>query len=66
MELVKERRAQEWREQLRKSMSAKDRMALKRVEMPSLDVKYRATNHEEVSLGLTDEMALQESKRCLD
>nr|WP_311521242.1 NADPH-dependent glutamate synthase [uncultured Porphyromonas sp.] len=66
MELVKERRAQEWREQLRKSMSAKDRMALKRVEMPSLDGKYRATNHEEVSLGLTDEMALQESKRCLD
>lgn len=66
MELVKERRAQEWREQLRKSMSAKDRMALKRVEMPSLDGKYRATNHEEVSLGLTDEMAFQESKRCLD
>lgn len=66
MELVKERRAQEWREQLRKSMSAKDRMALKRVEMPSLDGKYRATNHEEVSLGLSDEMALQESKRCLD
>ena len=66
MELVKERRAQEWREQLRKSISTKDRMALKRVEMPSLEGKYRATNHEEVSLGLTDEMALQESKRCLD
>lgn len=41
-------------------------MALKRVEMPSLEGKYRATNQEEVSLGLTDEMALQESKRCLD
>ncbi|WP_298630242.1 NADPH-dependent glutamate synthase [uncultured Porphyromonas sp.] len=66
MELVKERRAQEWREQLRKSISTKDRMALKRVEMPSLEGKYRATNQEEVSLGLTDEMALQESKRCLD
>ncbi|WP_297718786.1 NADPH-dependent glutamate synthase [uncultured Porphyromonas sp.] len=66
MELVKERRSQEWREQLRKSISTKDRMALKRVEMPSLEGKYRATNHEEVSLGLTDEMALQESKRCLD
>lgn len=66
MELVKERRAQEWREQLRKSISAKDRMSLKRVEMPSLEGKYRATNQEEVSLGLTDEMALQESKRCLD
>lgn len=66
MELVKERRSQEWREQLRKSISTKDRMALKRVEMPSLEGKYRATNQEEVSLGLTDEMALQESKRCLD
>lgn len=66
MELVKERRAQEWREQLRKSISAKDRMSLNRVEMPSLEGKYRATNQEEVSLGLTDEMALQESKRCLD
>ena len=66
MELVKERRSKEWREQLRKSISTKDRMALKRVEMPSLEGKYRATNQEEVSLGLTDEMALQESKRCLD
>ncbi len=66
MDLIKERRAEAWRETLRKSISPKDRMAMTRVEMPSLDGKYRAKNHEEVSLGLTDEMAYEESKRCLD
>lgn len=66
MDLVKERRAEEWREKLRKTMTPKERMALTRVEMPSLDGHYRATNHEEVSLGLTNEMAQNEAKRCLD
>lgn len=66
MDLIKERRSESWRADLRKSVSTKDRMAMARVEMPSLDGKYRATNHQEVSLGLTDEMAYEESKRCLD
>ncbi|MBR8763222.1 NADPH-dependent glutamate synthase [Porphyromonas levii] len=66
MDLIKERRAQEWREELRKATSPKERMAMTRVEMPALDGKYRATNHEEVSQGLTDEMARSEAKRCLD
>lgn len=40
---------------------------MERVVMPSLDGQYRATNHEEVSLGLTAEMKLQaEAQRCLD
>lgn len=66
MDLIKERRAEGWREELRKAVSPKERMAMTRVEMPALDGKYRATNHEEVSKGLTDEMAKNESKRCLD
>lgn len=66
MSLIKERRIQEWREELRKSISTKERMSRNRVDMPSLDGHYRATNHEEVSLGLTDTMAFEESKRCLD
>lgn len=66
MDLIKERRAEAWREELRKTINTKDRTNLPRVVMPSLEGKYRATNHEEVSLGLTDEMAFAESKRCLD
>ena len=57
----------EWRMNLRKSMKPKDRMAIERVIMPELDPVYRATTRtEEVNIGLTEEMALTEAKRCLD
>ncbi len=57
----------EWRMTLRKSMKPKDRMAIERVIMPELDPVYRATTRtEEVNIGLTEEMALTEAKRCLD
>ncbi len=56
-----------WRDELRKSMKPKERTAIKRVVMPELDPVYRATTRtEEVNIGLTKEMAMQEAKRCLD
>ena len=62
-----EERAQVWREELRKSMKAKERTDIPRVHMPELDAEYRSHNRvEEVNLGLTAEMAMQEAKRCLD
>lgn len=60
-------RNRQWRNDLRSSMKAKERMAIPRVQMPELDPVYRATTRlEEVNIGLTEEMALEESKRCID
>ncbi len=57
----------DWRKALRASMKAKERTAIERVKMPELDPEYRATTRlEEVNIGLTPELALQESHRCLD
>nr|MCR4915394.1 sulfide/dihydroorotate dehydrogenase-like FAD/NAD-binding protein [Prevotella sp.] len=57
----------EWRQELRKSIKPKERMAIERVIMPELDPVYRATTRlEEVNKGLTKEQALTEAKRCLD
>ncbi len=57
----------EWRKQLRTSMKPKERTQIERVVMPELDPVYRATTRtEEVNIGLTKEMAMQEAKRCLD
>ena len=43
-----------WREELRKSMKAKERTQIERVVMPELDPVYRATTRtEEVNIGLT-------------
>ena len=56
-----------WREELRKSMKAKERTQIERQKMPELDPVYRATTRtEEVNQGLTKEQALTEAKRCLD
>ena len=56
-----------WRKELRSAMKPKDRKAISRVVMPELDAAYRATTRtEEVNLGLTKEMAIQEAHRCLD
>ena len=56
-----------WRDELRKSMKPKERMQIERIVMPELDPEYRATTRtEEVNIGLTKEMAMQEAKRCLD
>src|SRR5574344_1893983 len=56
-----------WRDELRKSMKAKERTQIERAIMPELDPVYRATTRtEEVNQGLTKEQALVEAKRCLD
>ncbi|WP_085537190.1 NADPH-dependent glutamate synthase [Massilibacteroides vaginae] len=60
------RRAEPWREELRKSKKAKERTDLVRVEMNELDADYRNKNNEEVNLGLTKEQAMLEAQRCLD
>ena len=56
-----------WRTTLRKALKPKERTAIERVKMPELEADYRAkTRLEEVNIGLTPEMAMQEAKRCLD
>jgi glutamate synthase (NADPH/NADH) small chain len=57
----------EWRAELRKAMKPKERMAIERVKMNELDPEYRShSRKEEVNLGLNEEQALTEAKRCLD
>ena len=57
----------EWRASLRKAMKPKERMAIPRVKMNELDAEYRShSRKEEVNLGLSEEQAVTEAKRCLD
>lgn len=57
----------EWREALRKQMKPKERTQIPRVKMNELDAEYRShSRKEEVNLGLNEEQALTEAKRCLD
>ena len=44
---------------------AKPKLDLNRVDMPRQDPKVRARNFNEVALGYTHEMALQEANRCI-
>ena len=61
-ELIAARRAEPWREALRKSKKNKERTDIPRVEMNELDAEYRShTRLEEVNLGLTKEQAMQEA-----
>ena len=56
-----------WRTELRKAMKPKERMAIPRVKMNELDAEYRShSRKEEVNLGLSEEQAITEAKRCLD
>ena len=56
-----------WRQDLRKAMKPKERMAIERVVMPELEADYRSTKlREEVNQGLTPEQAQREAQRCLD
>lgn len=60
-------RSAPYREELRKSMKAKERTKIARCQMPELDPVYRATTRvEEVNKGLSIEQAMTEAKRCLD
>ena len=56
-----------WRVELRKAMKPKERTAIPRVKMNELEAGYRShSRKEEVNLGLNEEQALTEAKRCLD
>lgn len=59
-------RGDQWRVNLRKSLKTKERIAIKRVQMPQAEPLERIRNHEEVNLGLTEEQAVREAQRCLD
>lgn len=64
---IQERRNDTWRDALRKSMKAKERSDIPRVKMPELDAEYRSHSlKEEVNLGLSEEQAIMEARRCLD
>jgi glutamate synthase (NADPH/NADH) small chain len=64
--LTSSSRDAQWRQELRDAMSAKDRSAIARAEMPQLDAAYRITCNEEVNQGLTEQQAVTEATRCLD
>lgn len=66
MDSLKDRNSQ-WRNDLRKKMKPKERMAIERVTMPELTPEYRVAHRkEEVNQGITLAMAQREAKRCLD
>ncbi len=66
-ELDENSRNAPWREELRKSLKAKERSNIERCHMNELDAEYRShSRKEEVNQGLTAEQALCEAKRCLD
>lgn len=66
-EYLKENRSEPWRDELRRSLKAKERGERPRVHMPELDAAYRSTKlKEEVNQGLSEEQALFEAGRCLD
>jgi glutamate synthase (NADPH/NADH) small chain len=63
---LKIQRNEPWREELRKSLKNKERMAIPRVKMPELEAGYRSRSYDEVNTGISLEQALTEAKRCLD
>jgi len=63
---IREGRKDDWRLELRKSMKAKERTSLERVQMPEQDAVERSHNSIEVNLGIAEQMAVAESLRCLD
>jgi glutamate synthase (NADPH/NADH) small chain len=65
-EYYKAERKTEWRDKLRKEIKAKDRTVIDRVRMPEADPNVRNKSNLEVNKGITLEMAIAESHRCLD
>lgn len=59
-------RDSEWREELRKRFTTKERTAVPRVKMPEMDAVYRVRCDDEVNQGLSTEQAVLEARRCLD
>lgn len=65
-EYLKEQRAQEWRVDIRNTIKTKERTSYTRVCMPEVDPVVRSRTYDEVNLGLTMELAMEEAKRCVD
>ena len=65
-EFYKNERKAEWRDKLRKEIKSKDRTQIPKIHMIEEDPLVRNKSHVEVNKGLTLELALQESRRCLD
>ncbi len=63
---LKAERAQEWREELRKKIKAKDRTDVPRVKMNEVNAQVRVQSYIEVNSGLTQEQAQKEATRCVD
>ena len=59
-------RDEQWRVELRQTMTPKQRTAIPRVRMPELDPTFRISNNREVGEGLSVEQAVLEATRCLD
>lgn len=60
-------RNSEWRKALRENVKAKERTEIERVKMPERSPAERITSQRmEVNTGLTEEMAIQEARRCMD
>jgi len=62
----KEERNAQWRAELRQKLKTKDRTSLPRVHMPEQNAQTRSHNKLEVNEGLSEQMALEEAKRCID
>jgi glutamate synthase (NADPH/NADH) small chain len=58
--------AREWRRDLRKLPSVKDRMKINRQPMPERGAGERSRDFGEVNRGLSAEAAMAEARRCLD
>ena len=59
-------RDDQWRQELRNGLSAKERTAIPRVEMPHLNPEQRVACSEEVNSGLNGQQAVMEATRCMD
>lgn len=57
---------QDWRKQARKSIPVKERMKISRQRMPEREPEKRNKDFNEVNLGLDQEIARCEARRCLD
>lgn len=66
MDHISDREA-EWRKALRTEIKAKERTEIQRVKMAERSVTERVTSQRvEVNMGLTQQQAQQEARRCMD
>jgi glutamate synthase (NADPH/NADH) small chain len=56
----------EWRKEMRKAIPVKERMKITRQKMPEREPEERNKDFQEVNLGLSEEEARVEARRCLD